>query len=82
MQPQFRFPRSTVFLMCVILGAVTFAIDKAQRAQGAISGHRVPTSETTTPLILTFLIVYILAAIGWGILYALRQTGMQRLDKV
>ena len=82
MQRQFRFPRSTVFLMCVILAAVAFAIDKAQRAQAAISGRVVPTSETVTPLILTFVIVYLVAALAWGILYAFRQTGMHRLDKV
>src|SRR2546428_12448355 len=29
MRPQFRFPRSTVFLMCVILAGVVLAIDKA-----------------------------------------------------
>jgi hypothetical protein len=81
MNRQFRFPRSTVFLMCVILAGVAFAIDKAQHIQANLTGAQLRT-ETAEPLILTFVIVYIAAAAAWGILFALRRTGMRRLDKV
>jgi len=81
MQRQFRFPRSTVFLMCVILAGVALAIDKAQHVQANLSGAQLRTA-TAAPLILTFIIVYIAAAAGWGILFALRKTGMHRLDEV
>lgn len=81
MHRQFRFPRSTVFLMCVILAGVAFAIDKAQHIQANLTGAELRT-ETAAPLILTFIIVYAAAAVGWGILFALRRTGMHRLDKV
>ena len=81
MYRQFRFPRSTVFLMCVILAAVTFAIEKAQHIQADRTGAQLRT-ETAAPLILTFIIVYVAAAAGWGILFALRRTGVHRLDKV
>jgi hypothetical protein len=81
MHRQFRFPRSTVFLMCVILAGVTFAIDKAQHIQADRTGAQLRT-ETAAPLVLTFIIVYIAAAAAWGILFALRRTGMHRLDKV
>ena len=81
MHRQFRFPRSTVFLMCVILAGVAFAIDKAQHIQASLTGSQLRT-ETAAPLILTFFIVYVAVAVGWGILFALRKTGMHRLDKV
>jgi hypothetical protein len=81
MNRQFRFPRSTVFLMCVILAGVAFAIEKAQHIQANLTGTQLRT-ETAAPLILTFIMVYVAAAAGWGILFALRRTGMHRLDKV
>lgn len=81
MHRQFRFPRSTVFLMCVILAGVAFAIDKAQQIQANLTGAELRT-ETAAPLILTFIIVDLAAAVAWGILFALRRTGMHRLDKV
>lgn len=81
MRPQFRFPRSTVFLMCVILAGVAFAIDKAQQIQANLTGAQLRT-ETAAPLILTFIVVYVAAAAAWGILFALRRTGLHRLDKV
>lgn len=81
MHRQFRFPRSTVFLMCVILVGVAFAIDKAQHIQANLAGTQLRT-ETAAPLVLTFIIVYVAAAVAWGILFALRRTGMHRLDKV
>lgn len=81
MNRQFRFPRSTVVLMCVILAAVTFAIEKAQHIQADRTGAQLRT-ETAAPLILTFIVVYVAAAVAWGILFALRRTGLHRLDKV
>ena len=81
MNRQFRFPRSTVVLMCVILAAVTFAIEKAQHIQADRTGAQLRT-ETAEPLILTFIVVYVAAAVAWGILFALRRTGLHRLDKV
>lgn len=81
MHRQFRFPRSTVFLMCVILAGVAFAIEKAQHIQASLTGTQLRT-ETAAPLIVTFIIVDIAAAVGWGILFALRRTGVHRLDKV
>lgn len=81
MHRQFRFPRSTVFLMCVILAAVVFAIEKAQHIQADRTGAQLRT-ETAAPLILTFIVVYVAAAAGWGILFAFRRTGMHRLDNL
>jgi len=81
MHRQFRFPRSTVFLMCVILAGVAFAIEKAQHIQADHTGAQLRT-ETAAPLILTFIIVYVAAAAAWGVLFALRRTGVHRLDKV
>ena len=81
MNRQFRFPRSTVFLMCAILAGVAFAIEKAQHIQANPTGNPLRT-ETAAPLILSFILVYVAAAVGWGILFALRRTGMHRLSNL
>jgi len=67
--------------MCVILAGVAFAIEKAQDIQSDHNGAQLRT-ETAAPLILTFIIVYVAAAAAWGVLFALRRTGVHRLDKV
>lgn len=84
MRPQFRFPRSTVFLMCVILAGVVLAIEKAQSV-----GLKYGPGDTTfiwsvLPWSLLFLLaaVCVVVGVGWGILFALRRTGMHRLDQV
>ena len=81
MRPQFRFPRSTVFLMCVILAGVTFAIQKAQHIQATLTGTPV-RNQTAVPLLVTFAIVYAAAAAGWAILFALNRSGTHRLSSL
>ncbi len=81
MRPQFRFPRSTVFLMCVILAAVAFAIEKAQHIQATLTG--MPTREQTiVPLLVTFGLVYAAAAAVWALLFALNRSGTHRLSRL
>jgi hypothetical protein len=85
MQSQFRFPRSTVFLMWVILAGVVLAIQKAkivvQREEGLPSG----TVAVWHPFLFwlySFAVVLAVAGAIWGILFALRRTGMHRLANV
>jgi len=80
MRPEFRFPRSTVFLMSVILAAVVVAIAKATSIELKYGG----TLETVWPSLPWFLalmlgLVCLTVVIGWGILFAMRRTGMHRL---
>lgn len=84
MQRQFRFPRSTVFLMCVILAGVVLAIEKAKTIVQMKEGLPPATAAIWDPMLWSFLLplAVFLAAIaaGWGILFALGRTGMHRLD--
>jgi hypothetical protein len=82
MRPQFRFPRSTVFLMLVIFAGVTLTIAKASSIQvkyGAIGSVWPSLLSTLAFMVLT---MWAVAVIVWGILFALRRTGMHRLANV
>lgn len=85
MQRQFRFPRSTVFLMFVILAGVMLAIHEAQIV--VQMKHGLPPSPatawgSTAWGLFTLALALTAAAAGWGILFALRRTGIHRLDGV
>jgi hypothetical protein len=84
MQPQFRFPRSTVFLMCVILAGVILAIQKAKIVVQMKEGLPLDTVAAWHPLFWLYPFAMVLAVVGaiWGILFALRRTGMHRLDRM
>jgi len=86
MRPGFRFPRSTVVLMCVILAGVGLAIDKAKTVVEMKSGLPHSTLAVWDAMFssILFALLLVVAAVGtvWGILFALHRTGMQRLDNV
>ena len=84
MQPQFRFPRSTVFLMLVILAGVMLAIEKAKMVVQMKQGLPLDTVAVWHPLFWLYPFAVVLAIVGlvWGILFALRRTGMHRLDRI
>ena len=82
MRPEFRFPRSTVLLMAVILAAVALAIEKAKNVQlHYTESPNVVSMWPALPWFLAsvFLIVSATAIIVWGVLFALRRTGAHRL---
>ncbi len=83
MQPQFRFPRSAVFMMIVIFAGTVLAIAKATSVQLAYG----ETAGSVWPSLVSILVSMVLlmsgtAAIGWAILHALRRTGVHRLANV
>jgi hypothetical protein len=84
MQPQFRFPRSTVVLMCLILAGVVLAIEKAktvvQMKEGLSAGP--PAGWHSLFWVYVFAVALALAAAVWGILFALGRTGVHRLEAV
>jgi hypothetical protein len=80
MQPQFRFPRSTVFLMLVIFAGTLLTIAKASSIAGDISGSVWPSLISV--LILMLLTMCAAAAVVWGILHSLRRSGAHRLENV
>ena len=86
MRPGFRFPRSTMFLMCVILAGVVLAINKAKDVVRMKDGLAPGTIAVWDPMLwsvpIVLLVVAGAAATVWGILFALHRTGMQRLDNI
>ena len=79
MRPEFRFPRSTVVLMSIILGGVIVAMEKATTIQikyGAVTGSI--WSSLAGFFALTLLSICA-AAVIWGILFALGRAGTHRL---
>jgi hypothetical protein len=86
MRPGFRFPRSTVVLMCVILAGVGLAIDKAKTVveMKSVLPHSTLAVWDAMFSSILFALLLVVAAVGtvWGILFALHRTGMQRLDNV
>lgn len=80
MQPQFRFPRTTVFLMLVIFGSVVLAIAEANTIAGGASGLAWRTLAAA--LFFMLLSTCTAATIIWGILHALRRSGVRRLENM
>jgi uncharacterized membrane protein YhaH (DUF805 family) len=80
MQPQFRFPRSTVFLMLVIFAGVMLTIAKAS----SIAGDTVGSVWPSLISVLAFMLVTMCtaAAVVWRILHTLRRSGVRRLENV
>ena len=89
MHSGFRFPKSTAFLMTVILAGVVLAIQKADAIRASVSDVNPPvvtiqpTHQTFLPTFaLMFLGVYLAGALGWLILFALRRSGVHRLSEM
>jgi len=86
MRPEFRFPRSTVVLMCVILAGVVLAIEQAKSIvhvrQDLPSGLMSVWDSLFWWLLGGPLLILAAVAAGWAILFALGRTGMHRLEKV
>lgn len=84
----FRFPKSTSFLMIVILAGIVLAIDKAEAIRTALPADIAPAGPMWDPhvnilttIALTFLLVDFVAAVAWVVLFALRRSGVQRLEE-
>lgn len=82
-RPEFRFPRSTVFLMSVIFGGVIVAMEKANTIQVKYAAG-VGSIWPSLPWFLVFTLLFTGAAamVGWGILFALGRTGTHRLANI
>lgn len=89
MQSGFRFPKSTPVLMTVILAGIILALEKARVIQTSIS-HGNPPLVPMEAAHLTFFptlallmaIFYAGGLVGWAILFALRRSGVHRLDEL
>lgn len=89
MKSEFRFPKATVGLMLAILAVVMFAIEKAKAISASIPHANPPVGpihSVQATIVQTMLGVLIWAitagALGWGVLYALRRSGVQQLSEM
>jgi hypothetical protein len=78
MQPQFRFPRSTVFLMLVIFAGTVLTIAKA----ASVAGGLAVWPSLVSVLMFMLLTMCTAAVVVWGILHTLRRSGVHRLENV
>src|SRR5579871_910666 len=89
MRNGFRFPKTTIVFMALILGCVVWAIKKGEDIAASLPhvsppiGPIQPAHSTLLPPIALYLAVFYLAGlIGWAILFALHRSGMHRLDEI
>jgi hypothetical protein len=90
MRSDFRFPKSTVTLMLVILAAVVYTIEEAKSLQHVLPssspalGHvEHPAHVAVIPAFFAALAVVLsCAALGWIILFAFRRSGLHRLSNL
>ena len=89
MRSGFRFPKTTAFLMTVILAGVVLTIEKAESIRASVPYTNPPVGPihqahpTFLPtMVLMFLAVYVAGAIGWVILFGLRRSGVHRFSAI
>ncbi len=83
MRTEFRFPRSTVFLMSIIFAGVILVMEKANTIQVKYADG-VGSIWPSLPWFLGLTLLFTCAAVlvVWGILFALGRTGVHRLAKI
>jgi hypothetical protein len=89
MRSEFRFPKSTTILMFLILAGVVLAIEKASSIEASIpyANPQLPAIHPVPPTFapataLTFAVVYAVAIVAWIVLFALRRSGVHRLENL
>jgi hypothetical protein len=88
MRTEFRFPRTTAVLMMIILAGVVLAIQRGEAIQRSVPyanpqvGPIHPVHSTLLPgVVFGLAFFYAAGLIGWAILFALRRSGVHRLDE-
>ena len=87
MHTEFRFPKTTAVLMTIILAGVVLAIEKGEaivasltNVNPALGPIQSPHFDFVPAVIVMFVFVYAAAVAGWAILFALRRSGVHRLE--
>jgi hypothetical protein len=88
MRNEFRFPKATAVLMTIILAGVVLAIERGEAIQGSLPyanppiGPIHPVRSTLLPgVVMGLASFYAAGLIEWAILFALRRSGVHRLDE-
>ena len=90
MRNGFRFPKSTIVFMAMILGGILIAIKKGQDIASSVPDVNPPLAVHIQPthsillggMPLFFAFFYAAGLIGWAILFAMRRSGVHRLDQI
>jgi len=88
MNTQFRFPKTTAVLMLIILAGVVWAIGKGQAIEVSYSvaspatGPTQPVESLLPGIAVGLALFYAAGLLGWSILFALRRSGVHRLDRI
>ena len=86
MRTGFRFPKTTAVLMTIILAGVLVAIKKGEGIEASLANVNPPGSILETNMLpgiaLGLAAFYAAGLIGWAILFALRRSGVHRLDAI
>jgi len=89
MHTEFRFPKTTAVLMTIILAGVLVAIKQGEaieasmaRANPPIGPFHIIQTNMLPGIVIGFAAVYAAGLIGWAILFALRRSGVHRLDSI
>jgi hypothetical protein len=89
MHTEFRFPKATAVLMAIILGGVMLAIQKGESISASLRDAVSPPIGPIHPvhsvllggIVMGFLFFYAAGLVGWAILFAMRRSGVHRLDE-
>jgi hypothetical protein len=86
MRTEFRFPKTTAALMTIILAGVVLAIKQEETISSSPVNPPIgPLPPTHSVLLggifLTLAFFYAAGMIGWAILFAMRRSGVHRLDE-
>lgn len=81
----FRFPRPAIFFMLLVLAGTMVAIEQGRNVSQAYAGGL--HFETAWPGVFGFFVflavlLWSIAALGYGVLCALRQSGAQRFSNI
>jgi len=86
MHTGFRFPKTTAVLMTIILAGVLVAIKEGEGIEASVANVNPPGSIMQTNMLLGIAVglaaFYAAGLIGWAILFALRRSGVHRLDGI
>ena|SRR5215467_6986658 len=85
----FRFPRTAIALMVTtfltILAAIGLATEMSRTVQAGFGGPNLPAiwwSKLPMSFVLVFLVLWVIGAIVYTVLFAFRRTGVHRLSNV
>ena len=89
MRNGFRFPKSTVVFMMLILGGVLMAIKKGgdiERSLSQMNPQVVPIEPShwslVPPVVLLWMFFCALGLLGWVVMFGLRKSGVHRLEQM